>query len=86
MRKQDGPRQVSEPSICYCRREKDKDEENSDYTGRRTICSGRFLRLQRSQDKGMLLAGGCGHTDGPPQIDKTRHLEDAYQFGKTIYA
>ena len=48
MRKQDGPRQVSEPSICYRRREKDKDEENSDYTGRRTICSGRFLRLQRS--------------------------------------
>lgn len=37
-------------------------------------------------DRGMLLAGGCGPTDGKPQIDKTRHLEEAYEFGKRIYA
>lgn len=37
-------------------------------------------------DKGMLLAGGCGDTNGKPQIDKTKHLEEAYQFGKNIYA
>ena len=37
-------------------------------------------------DKGMLLAGGCGDTNGKPQIDKTNHLNEAYQFGKTIYA
>ncbi len=36
-------------------------------------------------DKGMLLAGGCGDTNGKPQIDKTDYLEKAYQFGKTIY-
>lgn len=36
-------------------------------------------------DRGMLLAGGCGDTNGKPQIDKTDHLEKAYQFGKTIY-
>lgn len=36
-------------------------------------------------DKGMLLAGGCGDTNGKPQIDKTDHLEKAYQFGKNIY-
>ena len=36
-------------------------------------------------DKGMLLAGGCGDTNGKPQIDKTEHLEKAYQFGKNIY-
>ena len=37
------------------------------------------------QDKGMLLAGGCGDTNGKPQIDKTNHLRDAYNFGKNIY-
>ena len=36
-------------------------------------------------DKGMLLAGGCGDTNGKPQIFKTQHLERAYQFGKSIY-
>lgn len=36
-------------------------------------------------DKGMLLAGGCGDTNGKPQIEKTGHLEEAYQFGKNIY-
>ena len=36
-------------------------------------------------DKGMLLAGGCGNTNGRPQIAETRHLERAYQFGKNIY-
>ena len=34
----------------------------------------------------MLLAGGCGHTDGKPQIDKTNHLKEAYEFGKNIYS
>ena len=37
------------------------------------------------RDKGMLLAGGCGDTNGKPQIDKTDHLNDAYLFGKNIY-
>lgn len=36
-------------------------------------------------DKGMLLAGGCGDTNGKPQIRKTNHLKEAYEFGKTIY-
>ena len=36
-------------------------------------------------DKGMLLAGGCGDTNGEPQISKTEHLERAYCFGKSIY-
>lgn len=36
-------------------------------------------------DKGMLLAGGCGDTNGKPQIDKTNHLREAYDFGKNIY-
>ena len=36
-------------------------------------------------DKGMLLAGGCGDTNGKPQIDKTNHLKEAYNFGKNIY-
>ena len=36
-------------------------------------------------DKGMLLAGGCGDTNGKPQISKTNHLKEAYKFGKTIY-
>lgn len=36
-------------------------------------------------DKGMLLAGGCGDTNGKPQIDKTNYLKAAYEFGKNIY-
>ena len=36
-------------------------------------------------DKGMLLAGGCGDTNGKAQIDKTPHLQRAYEFGKSIY-
>ena len=37
------------------------------------------------KDKGMLLAGGCGDTNGRSQIDKTEHLQEAYEFGKHIY-
>lgn len=36
-------------------------------------------------DRGMLLAGGCGGSSGAPQIDKTTHLQEAYDFGKNIY-
>lgn len=38
------------------------------------------------RNKGMLLAGGCGSTNGEPQIDKTDHLARAYEFGKGIYS
>ena len=38
------------------------------------------------RNKGMLLAGGCGDTNGKPQIDQTEHLQKAYQFGKNIYS
>ena len=37
-------------------------------------------------DKGMLLAGGCGATNGRPAIGQTGHLERAYEFGRTVYA
>lgn len=37
------------------------------------------------RDRGMLLAGGCGDTNGRPRIGETGHLEKAYQFGKEIY-
>ena len=36
-------------------------------------------------DKGMLLAGGCGDTNGSPRIGETGHLEEAYDFGKGLY-
>lgn len=36
-------------------------------------------------DKGTLLAGGCGDTNGRPCIEKTPHLQRAYEFGKNIY-
>ena len=36
-------------------------------------------------DRGMLLAGGCGDTNGPPQIGGTNHLERAFAFGQTLY-
>lgn len=37
-------------------------------------------------DRGMLLAGGCGSTNGLPNISKTGHLQEAYEFGKKIYS
>lgn len=36
-------------------------------------------------DRGVLLAGGCGSTNGPPQIGETGHLDRAFQFGRHIY-
>ena len=36
-------------------------------------------------DKGMLLAGGCGDTNGGPRIEETKHLKEAYMFGKGLY-
>ena len=33
----------------------------------------------------VVLGGGCGDTNGKPQIDKTNHLKDAYTFGLNIY-
>lgn len=35
-------------------------------------------------DKGMVLAGGCGGSPTPRHIEDTGHLERAYQFGKSI--
>lgn len=37
------------------------------------------------QDKGMLLAGGCGDTNGLPGIQNTDYLKRAYTFGKQLY-
>lgn len=36
-------------------------------------------------DKGILLAGGCGDTNGKPRIGETPHLEEARKFGKELY-
>lgn len=37
------------------------------------------------QDKGMLLASGCGGSSGKAAIEKTDWLQKAYEFGKNIY-
>lgn len=37
-------------------------------------------------DKGMLLAAGCGDTNGKPQISNTEYLQQAFEFGRRIYA
>lgn len=37
-------------------------------------------------DKGMLLAGDCGDTNGKAKINQTQHLHAAYQFGKILYS
>lgn len=36
-------------------------------------------------DRGMVLAGGCGDTNGIPRIEKTDALHQAYEFGKHLY-
>ena len=33
----------------------------------------------------LLLAGGCGETNGPPRIGETGHLARAREFGRTLY-
>ena len=43
------------------------------------LCLGGF------RDRGMLLAGGCGDTNGPPKINGTDHLERAFSFGQMLY-
>ena len=35
--------------------------------------------------RGILLAGGCGDTNGPPQSIKTGHLDQANAFGQELY-
>lgn len=37
------------------------------------------------RDLGMVLAGGCGDTDGPAEIARTGHLERARRFGRGLY-
>lgn len=37
-------------------------------------------------DKGMVLAGGCGNTNGGPKIERTGYLQKAYEFGKQMYS
>lgn len=37
------------------------------------------------RDMGMVLAGGCGDTNGKPQIEGTDHLTRAYEFGASVY-
>lgn len=44
-----------------------------------------FINYIGFNNKGMLLAGGCGDTNAKPQIDKTTHMQTAYEFGKHIY-
>lgn len=44
------------------------------------------VRYLGFHDRGMLLAGGCGETNGPPRIAQTPHLEAARRFGRTVYA
>ena len=51
------------------------------------LCKGDFALVNYIgfNDKGVLLAGGCGDTNGRPCIEKTHHLQWAYEFGKNIY-
>lgn len=44
-----------------------------------------LIRYIGFKDKGMVLAGGCGNTNGAPNIQNTAHLEAAYEFGKSLY-
>lgn len=37
-------------------------------------------------DKGMLLAGGCGGSQTKKNIAETKHLQNAFAFGKNIYS
>lgn len=45
-----------------------------------------FIQYMGFHDKGMLLAGGCGDTNGRPRIAQTPYLEEARDFGRRIYS
>ena len=44
-----------------------------------------LVRYIGFRDRGTLLAGGCGGSNGKPEIYKTDWLEKAYAFGKNLY-
>lgn len=44
-----------------------------------------IVRYIGFHDRGTLLAGGCGDTNGRPNIQQTPHLDRAYAFGRSIY-
>lgn len=33
----------------------------------------------------VVVGGGCGDTNGKSQIEKTAHLDRAYELGKSLY-
>lgn len=61
--------------------------DNFFWTFEQAVAYYRFalVRYIGFRDKGMLLAGGCGSTNGAAQIEKTDYLRQAYDFGKAIY-
>lgn len=44
-----------------------------------------LIRYIGFHDRGMILAGGCGDTNGKPRIAETDFLQQAYEFGKNVY-
>lgn len=61
--------------------------DNFFWTFEQTVsyCKFALINYIGFHDKGMILAGGCGDTNGKVQIDKTEHLQEAYAFRKSIY-
>ena len=61
--------------------------DNFFWTFEQAVAYYRFtlVRYIGFRDRGMLLAGGCGSTNGRPQIGETDYLRQAYEFGKGIY-
>lgn len=43
-----------------------------------------LVRYIGFHDKGMVLAGGCGGTNGKRMIEETKYLEEAYEFGRQV--
>ena len=61
--------------------------DNYFWTFEQTVSYYRFALVNYIgfHNKGMVLAGGCGSTNGQPQIGHTSYLEKAYAFGKSLY-
>lgn len=61
--------------------------DNRFWTFEQAVSYYRFALVQYIgfRDMGMVLAGGCGDTNGKPRIERTKHLDEAYEFGKKIY-
>lgn len=61
--------------------------DNNFWTFEQAVSYYKFALVQYIgfRDMGMVLAGGCGDTNGVPRIGETGYLREAFEFGRGLY-